>query len=88
MEAGDEGSITCAKTGYSVEMKFHTKSLFGSERNKMEAKMMGPPNSSKEPIFYQGMTSKDIGTNLFIVNISLKVCFSDPYLTVHVFFSS
>jgi len=54
VEAGDEGSITCAKTGYSVEMKFHTKSLFGSERNKMEAKMTGPPNSANQPVYFQG----------------------------------
>jgi len=55
VEAGGVSTITCAKTRYSMEIEFFTKSLFSSERNKIKAKLMGPHTPTpKDATLFEG----------------------------------
>ena len=55
VEAGGNGTISCAKTGFTTDIEFFTKSMFSSERNKIKAKMTGPKTTSaKDATSYEG----------------------------------
>jgi len=78
-EAGGKGTITCAKTGFSVEIEFLTKSLFSSERNKIKAKLLGPNISPKDAPTFEGRWDTKIEVNKTTKSSKLQV---GPWLDV------
>jgi len=79
VEAGGIGTITCAKTGFSVEIEFLTKSLFSSERNKLKAKLLGPNISPKDAPTFEGRWDTKIEVNKTSKSSKLQV---GPWLDV------
>lgn len=46
IELGGRTEITCAATGYSAQIEFHTKPFYGGKKNRVTAEVYGP-NSRK-----------------------------------------
>jgi len=42
VELGGKTEITCAKSGYSVQLDFHTKPFYGGKRNRITAEVYAP----------------------------------------------
>ena len=71
VEAGGNGTISCAKTGFNTDIEFFTKSIFSSERNKIKAKMSGPKTASaKDATIYEG---KSLAIHYLIITNHISI---------------